>query len=173
MDCVQYNAWCACVAESVGGQGEDIRRWTVSSITRGVRVFQNLSVAEIKTSEDGLDCVHAASHCETLFVLAQFEGERYHKLHRAEARIIGPPVILGCKRNKQVGGGLFYFILFFPFFFFSVLLTYMLCDCVVKHSEFISNNGKWRYTQIVIFIIMISKPSGSQCLGEGPKHTRF
>jgi hypothetical protein len=60
-------------------------------------------VAEVVTSEDGLDYVQSASECETLFVLTEFEGDRYHKLHRAEARIIGPPVILGCKRNKQVG----------------------------------------------------------------------
>ena len=68
----------------------------------GVLPFQSLSVAEVKTSDDGLDCIQTASECETLFILGDFEGEMYHKLHRAEARIIGPPVILGCKRNKQV-----------------------------------------------------------------------
>ena len=68
----------------------------------GVLMLQDLSVAEVKMSEDGLDCIQTASECETLFVLADFEGETYHKLHRAEARLIGPPVILGCKQNKQV-----------------------------------------------------------------------
>ncbi|XP_076454134.1 protein ECT2-like [Babylonia areolata] len=63
---------------------------------------QILSVAEVTTSDTGLECIQTASECETLFVLTDFEGEKYHKLHRAEARIIGPPVILGCKRNAQV-----------------------------------------------------------------------
>ncbi|XP_070173283.1 protein ECT2-like [Littorina saxatilis] len=63
---------------------------------------ENLKVAEVLTSEDGLDFVQSASECETLFVLSAFEGDIYHKLHRAEARIIGPPVVLACKQNKQV-----------------------------------------------------------------------
>lgn len=56
----------------------------------------------MRTSEDGLEFVQAASQQETLFVLSSFAGEVYHKLHRAEARIIGPPVILSCKRDNQV-----------------------------------------------------------------------
>ncbi|KAK7499196.1 hypothetical protein BaRGS_00009456 [Batillaria attramentaria] len=63
---------------------------------------KKLSPIAVETSGDGLEFVQAASAQETLFVLSDFEGEVYHKLHRAEARIIGPPVILSCKRDNQV-----------------------------------------------------------------------
>ncbi|KAL8598805.1 hypothetical protein ACOMHN_015384 [Nucella lapillus] len=62
---------------------------------------QTLSVAEVHASDTGLDFVQSASECETVFVLSEFEGETYHKLHRAEARIIGPPVVLDCRKNTQ------------------------------------------------------------------------
>lgn len=54
------------------------------------------------TSDDGLEFVQTASEYETVFVLASFEGEVYHKLHRAEARIVGPSVILSLKNKGQV-----------------------------------------------------------------------
>ena len=66
-------------------------------------MFQNLSVAEVLTSEDGREYVTSASEFETLFVVDRFEGDRYHILHRAETRIIGPPIIMAAKRdNYQV-----------------------------------------------------------------------
>ncbi|KAJ8310829.1 hypothetical protein KUTeg_012694 [Tegillarca granosa] len=38
---------------------------------------------------------------ETVFVLSSFEGEVYHKLLKAETRIVGPPVIIQCSKDKK------------------------------------------------------------------------
>ncbi|KAL5004653.1 hypothetical protein ScPMuIL_018109 [Solemya velum] len=52
-------------------------------------------------SETGLEYVHEAAEFETIFVLSSFEGEVYHKLHRAEARLMGPPILMKCARNGE------------------------------------------------------------------------
>ena len=46
--------------------------------------------------------MHMASMHETFFVLQEFEGPVYRKLRKAEARIIGPPVVFWCQRNDEV-----------------------------------------------------------------------
>ncbi|KAH9491795.1 Protein T2, partial [Bulinus truncatus] len=53
-------------------------------------------VSEIYNSETGLEFVKDACECEMSFVLANFEGELFIKLHRAQVRIIGPPIIHRC-----------------------------------------------------------------------------
>ena len=51
-------------------------------------------------SENGLDFIRQASRVETVFILSEFEGDVFHKLHKAEARIVGPPILLQCARDN-------------------------------------------------------------------------
>ncbi|KAK3094448.1 hypothetical protein FSP39_001856 [Pinctada imbricata] len=54
-------------------------------------------------SATGLDYVHKASELETIFVLSKFEGDVFHKLHKAEVRIVGPPLVMHCaNRNEKI-----------------------------------------------------------------------
>ena len=39
---------------------------------------------------------------ETVFILENFEGAVFHKLHKGEAWIVGPPVILQCAKDVKV-----------------------------------------------------------------------
>ncbi|KAI8772584.1 protein ECT2-like isoform X1 [Biomphalaria glabrata] len=57
-------------------------------------------VSEIYKSETGLEFVKDACECELSFVLGNFEGELFTKLHRAQVRIIGPPIIHRCVRDS-------------------------------------------------------------------------
>ncbi|CAL1534006.1 unnamed protein product, partial [Lymnaea stagnalis] len=54
---------------------------------------------EVYCSETGLELVKDACKCEISFVLANFEGELFCKLHRAQVRIIGPPILHRCARD--------------------------------------------------------------------------
>ncbi|BFZ06676.1 hypothetical protein BsWGS_09714 [Bradybaena similaris] len=56
-------------------------------------------VSEVLQSETGLDFVKDASECEISFVVANFEGELFSKLHRAQVRIIGPQVLKKCVQD--------------------------------------------------------------------------
>ncbi|XP_078419944.1 protein ECT2 isoform X1 [Cetorhinus maximus] len=38
---------------------------------------------------------------ETIFVLGEFEGQPYETLHKMNARILGPPVVLHCARKRE------------------------------------------------------------------------
>ena len=53
-------------------------------------------------STDGLDLLQEAGDYNTIFILADFSGESFHRLHRAGARIVGPPVIIKCAFNDEV-----------------------------------------------------------------------
>jgi hypothetical protein len=53
-------------------------------------------------SETGMDYIQAASEIETVFVLSEFEGDVFHNLYKAEANIVGPPVILHCAKENKV-----------------------------------------------------------------------
>ncbi|XP_041358738.1 protein ECT2-like [Gigantopelta aegis] len=57
--------------------------------------------ADIVNSETGLEHVQDASEFETMFILTSFEGDVYHKLHRAEARILGPAAVISSIRNNE------------------------------------------------------------------------
>ncbi|XP_061194759.1 protein ECT2-like isoform X2 [Saccostrea echinata] len=66
---------------------------------------QALKTLGVKTrlSETGMDFIHMASEIETVFVLSEFGGDVFHNLYKAEANIVGPPVILLCaKENKEI-----------------------------------------------------------------------
>ncbi|KAK6195819.1 hypothetical protein SNE40_001172 [Patella caerulea] len=56
---------------------------------------------EIVTSDTGLDFIHDAGEYETIFVVSSFEGDVYHRLHRAEARILGPSSVIKSAQNKE------------------------------------------------------------------------
>lgn len=64
-------------------------------------IFQELKITFVN-SEDGLDCVQDASEWDTAFVLENFEGHVFHKLHKAETWIVGPPIIFQCAIDKKV-----------------------------------------------------------------------
>ena len=57
---------------------------------------------KIVHSETGLEMVKSASECETSFVVADFEGEVFMKLRRAQVRIIGPTVLHHCAQQDLV-----------------------------------------------------------------------
>ena len=40
---------------------------------------------------------------DTVFVVENFDGDVFQQLHRARCRIVGPPVIIKCARDRQVG----------------------------------------------------------------------
>ncbi|CAG2211731.1 ARHGEF31 [Mytilus edulis] len=62
--------------------------------------LQELKITFVN-SEDGLDCVQDASEWDTAFVLENFEGHVFHKLHKAETWIVGPPIIFQCAIDKK------------------------------------------------------------------------
>ena len=64
-------------------------------------MWQELQLSFVE-SEDGLDYIQDASEWDTVFVLENFEGPVFHKLHKGEAWIVGPPVIFQCVRDKKV-----------------------------------------------------------------------
>ncbi|RUS82304.1 hypothetical protein EGW08_009936, partial [Elysia chlorotica] len=57
-------------------------------------------VVEVLLTETGLELVKDAGECETSFVLANFEGEVFDKLRRAQVRIVGPTVVHKCVQDQ-------------------------------------------------------------------------
>lgn len=49
-----------------------------------------------------MDFIQTASEVETVFVLSEFEGDVFHNLYKAEANIVGPPVIFHCAKENKV-----------------------------------------------------------------------
>ncbi|XP_071084886.1 protein ECT2-like isoform X1 [Haliotis cracherodii] len=58
------------------------------------KALQTVEEAEVVSSPTGLEFVPDAGEYDTVFVLSCFEGDIYNKLHKAEARILGPPAII-------------------------------------------------------------------------------
>ncbi|ESO86405.1 hypothetical protein LOTGIDRAFT_61738, partial [Lottia gigantea] len=56
---------------------------------------------EIVKSDTGLEYIQDAGEYETIFVVSSFEGDVYQKLHRGEARILGPSSVIKCSKNKE------------------------------------------------------------------------
>ena len=56
---------------------------------------------EVKFSETGLEFLDEFEE-DDVFILEDFESESFHKLHRAGARIVGPPVIIRCVQTGEV-----------------------------------------------------------------------
>ncbi|XP_064615176.1 protein ECT2-like [Liolophura sinensis] len=52
-------------------------------------------------SNTGLEHIAEAGTDDLLFVIGDFQDEVFHKLHRAEARIVGPPVVIKCAKYNQ------------------------------------------------------------------------
>lgn len=40
---------------------------------------------------------------ETVFVVADFQDSIFNDLHKADCRVLGPPVVLHCARKGEVG----------------------------------------------------------------------
>lgn len=57
-------------------------------------------VLTVLKTENGLEFVKDASSCEMSFVLANFEGDIFDKLRRAQVRIIGPTVLHKCAQEQ-------------------------------------------------------------------------
>ncbi len=55
----------------------------------------------VRYSDTGLEHMHEADPYQTVFVLDKFDGDIFHRLHRAHCRILGPPVIIQCAQNEQ------------------------------------------------------------------------
>lgn len=64
-------------------------------------VLQKLDCEEFE-SETGCEYIQDASEYDLVFVLSAFEGEVFEKLHKADVRIVGPPVIIKCARDDIV-----------------------------------------------------------------------
>lgn len=80
-------------------------------------------VSEVLQSETGLDFVKDASECEISFVVANFEGELFSKLHRAQVRIIGPQVLKKCVQDGIVST-----------FFLAVMLFHNIVNCACQFA---------------------------------------
>lgn len=64
-------------------------------------ILQSLGIKPRK-SDTGTDFIQTASERETVFVLSEFEGDVFHNLSKAEANIVGPPVIYHCAKENKV-----------------------------------------------------------------------
>lgn len=84
----------------------DVKEPLVILVGKACRENQELKDAikelglDQRESDTGLDLIPQASEIESVFVLDEFVGEIYHKLLKAEARIIGPPIVLQCAKNN-------------------------------------------------------------------------
>ncbi|XP_052783729.1 protein ECT2-like isoform X2 [Mya arenaria] len=56
---------------------------------------------EIVTSDTGNEYVADAVEYDSVFVLTDFKGEAFENLRKADVRIVGPPVIIICAKEKQ------------------------------------------------------------------------
>lgn len=56
----------------------------------------------VEYSDLGLEYLHEAGDYNTVFVLDNFNGDVFHRLHRAGARIMGPPVIIKSAMHDEV-----------------------------------------------------------------------
>ena len=65
-----------------------------------VFTFQKFRLPAI-FSDTGFEHMRDAEE-DTIFVLDNFEGNIFQKLHRAGSRIVGPPVLIECARNQTV-----------------------------------------------------------------------
>ena len=52
-------------------------------------------------SDTGLEYINVNDY-DTVFVMDKFEGDIFMRLHKAGCRIIGPPVVIKCAKNKMV-----------------------------------------------------------------------
>ena len=59
-------------------------------------------MVEVLLTENGLELVKDASECEMSFVVANFEGDVFDKLRRAQVRIVGPTVVHKCVAEQIV-----------------------------------------------------------------------
>ncbi|XP_033759920.1 protein ECT2-like isoform X1 [Pecten maximus] len=86
--------------------GSDVKEPLVILVGKDCRENEELKAAvkvlelDQEESDTGLDLIRRASEIESVFILNVFEGEVYHKLLKAEARIIGPPIVFQCAKNK-------------------------------------------------------------------------
>lgn len=53
-------------------------------------------------SDDGCDFISDTKEFDCVFVVSEFKGEVFRKLHEADVRIVGPPVVIKCARDNQV-----------------------------------------------------------------------
>ncbi|XP_048460561.1 protein ECT2 [Rhincodon typus] len=71
----------------------------------GQRFIKSIVNMEIKLPFVKLDNVQDFDNenveLETIFVLEEFEGQPYETLHKRNARILGPPVVLHCARKGE------------------------------------------------------------------------
>lgn len=63
--------------------------------------FQKLDY-EVFESETGTDYIQDTTEFDCVFVLSEFKGEVFDALHKADVRIVGPPVIIRCAKESQV-----------------------------------------------------------------------
>ena len=56
----------------------------------------------VEYSDTGFEHIPEADE-DTIFVLDNFEGDIFIRLHRAGVRIMGPPVIIRCAQENEVG----------------------------------------------------------------------
>lgn len=65
-----------------------------------IQIAESFNVP-IVYSKDGLEYTDDDNHYDTGFVLAQFEGECYNKLRKAEYRIWGPTAVLALAKKRE------------------------------------------------------------------------
>ena len=53
-------------------------------------------------SDTGQEYINDVEDYENVFVVANFKEEVFEALDKADARIIGPPVVIKCARDNEV-----------------------------------------------------------------------
>ncbi|XP_060690140.1 protein ECT2 isoform X3 [Hemiscyllium ocellatum] len=69
---------------------------------RFIKSIVNMEIKQPFVKLDGIqDFDNENTELATIFVLEEFEGQTYETLHKKNARILGPPVVLHCARKGE------------------------------------------------------------------------
>ena len=88
---------------------------------------------------------------DTVFILENFEGPVFHKLHKGEAWIVGPPVILQCAKDVKVRSIESLSPVDFEFQLYNIDINFNFCSYIFIMS--INKMAKKYLTIISILII--------------------
>lgn len=55
----------------------------------------------MRYSDTGFEHMNDADY-DTIFIVDNFDGDIYNRLHKEGCRILGPPVIIRCSQNNEV-----------------------------------------------------------------------
>ena len=79
----------------------------------------------VEYSDTGLEYLNECDDYDTIFILDNFESELFFRLHRAGARIMGPPVIIKTAENEDVS---------------TMVSSYESWYCIMFHDHLVVNS---------------------------------